>query len=364
MSAAEAIMAARAAGVSLGIDGDDLVLEAPRLRQTRFSICCRRHKADIVALLRPRRNGWLAEDWHAFFDGRVAIAELAGRLPRPEAEARAFACCIAEWLNRNPVRSSPDRCLGCGTAEDADNVLLPFGVEGAAHLWLHSRCWPAWYGRRKVQAFAALVAMGIAPPANFPDDFGKNGTCMMGGLGSGRPSGSGRDKVEACRAIDVNHLQRTGCLRPGWSGGWQWTRDGERVAWISMRSDPDRLHLSYRVRSGGSEWQDVAETVRIVRVPCRLRRRAAVFRLPRRCERDRLRPARRQAARVGTLFPVPALLSLGACQPERGRLGPHAAARQQAQATPWRRCRNGLALSAEAEGDVAADLRETARTSL
>ena len=68
----------------------------------------------------------------------------------------------------------------------------------------------------------------------------------MGGLGSGRPSGSGRDKVEACRAIDVNHLRKTGCLRPGWSGSWQWTRDGERVAWISMRSDPDRLHLSYR----------------------------------------------------------------------------------------------------------------------
>jgi hypothetical protein len=91
----------------------------------------------------------------------------------------------------------------------------------------------------------------------------------MGGCGSGRSSGSGRDKVEACRSIDVNHLQRTGCLRPGWSGGWQWTRDGERVAWISMRSDPDRLHLSYRVRVGGGDWQDVAEPVAIVRAPCR-----------------------------------------------------------------------------------------------
>ena len=36
-----------------------------------------------------------------------------------------------------------------------------------------------------------------------------------------------------------------------------------------MRSDPDRLHLSYRVRTGGGEWQDVEETVRIVRVACR-----------------------------------------------------------------------------------------------
>ena len=51
----------------------------------------------------------------------------------------------------------------------------------------------------------------------------------MGGLGSGRPSGSGRSTVEACRSIDVNRLHREGCLRPGWGGGWQWTaRQRER----------------------------------------------------------------------------------------------------------------------------------------
>ncbi len=92
----------------------------------------------------------------------------------------------------------------------------------------------------------------------------------MGGFGSGRPSGSGRDTVEACRSIDVNKLNRKGCLHPGWAGGWQWTRDGEKVASISMRSEADRLHLFYRVRIGGGEWEDVAETVRIFRVSCRL----------------------------------------------------------------------------------------------
>jgi hypothetical protein len=75
--------------------------------------------------------------------------------------------------------------------------------------------------------------------------------------------------VEHCRSIDVNRLQKAGCLRPGWCGGWQWTRDGERVAWINLRAEADRLHLSYRVRIAGSEWEDVAETVRIVREPCR-----------------------------------------------------------------------------------------------
>lgn len=32
----------------------------------------------------------------------------------------------------------------------------------------------------------------------------------------------------------------------------------------------DRLYLNYRVRVGGGAWEDVAETVRIVRVACRL----------------------------------------------------------------------------------------------
>lgn len=91
----------------------------------------------------------------------------------------------------------------------------------------------------------------------------------MGGFGSGRPSGSGRDTVEACRSIDVSRLHKAGCLSPGWAGGWQWTRDGEKVALISMRAETDRLHLSYRVRIGGGEWEDLAETVRIVRVACR-----------------------------------------------------------------------------------------------
>jgi hypothetical protein len=51
-------------------------------------------------------------------------------------------------------------------------------------------------------------------------------------------------------------------------GGWLWTRDGKKVAWIDLRAEANRLHLSYRVRIDGGEWEDMAETVRIVRVPC------------------------------------------------------------------------------------------------
>ena len=48
-----------------------------------------------------------------------------------------------------------------------------------------------------------------------------------------------------------------------------WTRDDKVVASISLRAEKDRLDLSYRVQISGGEWEDVAETVRIVRVRCR-----------------------------------------------------------------------------------------------
>jgi hypothetical protein len=103
---------------------------------------------------------------------------------------------------------------------------------------------------------------------------------MMGGVGSGRRSGFGRDTVESCRSLDVNRLHREGCLRAGWMGGWQWTRDSEKVASINLRAEHDRLHLTYRVHVGDGEWEDVAETVRIVRAVCRLGGARAYFICP------------------------------------------------------------------------------------
>jgi len=91
----------------------------------------------------------------------------------------------------------------------------------------------------------------------------------MGGFGSGRSNGSGRSKVESGRSLDANRLHREGCLRAGWIGRWQWTSDGKKVAGIDLRAEHDRLNLDYRVRIGGGEWEDVGETVRIVRLPCR-----------------------------------------------------------------------------------------------
>jgi hypothetical protein len=164
MSAVEALKAALATGVELALDGDDLVLSAASAPPAAVLSVLTRHKAEIVMLLRPTEDGWSAEDWQVFFDERAGIVEFDGGLPRPEAEAQAFACCVFEWLNRNPEHSLAGRCLECGDREHAHDPLLPCGVEPIGHVWLHSRCWPAWYAARKVKAASVLAAMGISAP--------------------------------------------------------------------------------------------------------------------------------------------------------------------------------------------------------
>lgn len=175
MSAVEALRAAHGAGIQLGVDGEDLVLTASVPPPAAVIDILRSQKTEVLALLRATEYGWSAEDFQVFFDERAAVAEFDGGMPRREAEIHAFACCVTEWLNRSPARSSPDRCLGCGRADLAQDPLLPFGTETTGHTWLHSCCWLAWHARRKAEAVSALASMGIMAPPEFPNDFAKNG---------------------------------------------------------------------------------------------------------------------------------------------------------------------------------------------
>jgi hypothetical protein len=134
----------------------------------RWFAILRKRKSDIVDYLNARysepsvNSRWATEDWLALYDERAAIAEFDGGLPRAQAEAAALACCIVDWLSRNPVRSPPGRCLTCCGGDHGSDPLLPFGIETTGHAWLHSRCWPSWLARRRIEAVAALRAMGIA----------------------------------------------------------------------------------------------------------------------------------------------------------------------------------------------------------
>jgi hypothetical protein len=164
MNAAQALKAARAAGIQLGIDGDDLVLEAAAPPPAAVLDLLSRHKAGIMTLLRPAEDGWSAEDWQVFFDERAGIAEFDGGSPRGQAEARAFERCVIEWLDRHSAPSGPSHCAWCGRPESPGAMVVPFGTEPGTHTWLHPECWSDWHRARRVEATAALAAMGIAPP--------------------------------------------------------------------------------------------------------------------------------------------------------------------------------------------------------
>ena len=93
----------------------------------------------------------------------------------------------------------------------------------------------------------------------------------MGGSGSGNRWYYGaKSATDDYCTLDVRRWAQAGVLRPGYWGGWQWTRDGETVASIQMRTEHDRVILIYRHRSGGDEWKDEQYPVRIARTPCHL----------------------------------------------------------------------------------------------
>jgi hypothetical protein len=145
MSALEALVAARHAGIDIGTEGGDLVMGAPAPPRAELLEQLRQHKTAIGELLRPRADGWSGEDWQAFFNERAAIAEFDGGLPRPQAEAQAFSGCAAEWLNRA-------RAIG---VEAHSPELQPC-----------PKCWLAW----QKQAAAAIGAMGVPSPIESRDD--------------------------------------------------------------------------------------------------------------------------------------------------------------------------------------------------
>ncbi len=134
---AEALRTAQVARTEIALKEDDgLAREtsSPSPDAVLDTLSC--NKTEIAALLRPGHDGWSAEDWRAEFDERAGIIQFEGGLTRSEAEAQAFECCLAEWMNRHAVTSSPDRCLACGGIENTDDPLTK--THGCA--WLHSRC--------------------------------------------------------------------------------------------------------------------------------------------------------------------------------------------------------------------------------
>lgn len=92
----------------------------------------------------------------------------------------------------------------------------------------------------------------------------------MGGIGSGRRYQGGKDTTSDMRALDVRLLQRDGLLIPGRAFRWQWTRGGEEVASIQIRTEDDRVMLNYQSRSNDGMWQAMEYPARLEWSGCNL----------------------------------------------------------------------------------------------
>ncbi len=102
----------------------------------------------------------------------------------------------------------------------------------------------------------------------------------MGGYGSGRKRSRSCGTMEENRSLDVNKLNHAGCLQSGWHGGWEWTVDGERVAWIQIAAEESRLRLEYSYRRNGGDWEDINQPAPLTWMPCRFGGKRPYFLCP------------------------------------------------------------------------------------
>jgi hypothetical protein len=209
MNAAELIAQVRADGAELAVRGGALVLKGSPDALERWSGLLKAAKSAVLEALGGQRelgeHGELAApsklspergavvtraDVHDdipdcseaeavelryAYEERVGIRLYDAGYTRHEAERLAYGETIEKWCERHPLRLQPGSCAGCGEPLATGALELPDGARVHWERDQEFRCLIAYGFKRKRRAVQALAVMGIVPPANLPDDFGKNG---------------------------------------------------------------------------------------------------------------------------------------------------------------------------------------------
>lgn len=160
MSAAGALMDARAAGIHLKAEGDELVWGSSWPPSPQLLEKLAEYKQEIILLIHREKRPWSPAEWRAFHALRYK-AHIQDGLKPEEAARRAFEACAVEWLNQTPAPSEPGCCAECGQSDQAGWPLVPHGIHPKEYTWLHSQCWPAWSKGRREAAYVALAGMGL-----------------------------------------------------------------------------------------------------------------------------------------------------------------------------------------------------------
>ena len=165
MNALSALQQLRAEGYTLTLRGPDIRVVSERKVEARTRDGIKSIKPLLVKLLTATADGWTGEDWREYFEERAAIAEHEAKLPRDQAEHRAYECAISEWLSRNPIRSNPGRCRHCAQER---GPLFPYvtdrNIADPGHTWMHQSCAKLWHEHRRDLAKAELSEVGIDQP--------------------------------------------------------------------------------------------------------------------------------------------------------------------------------------------------------
>jgi len=85
----------------------------------------------------------------------------------------------------------------------------------------------------------------------------------------GRWAGGGRTTCESCKSIDVRSWHRAGRLSEGQSFLCSWSCNGEPSGKISVRTEQERVVLSYKCHRYGSDWKSIEQRIPIVWTACR-----------------------------------------------------------------------------------------------
>jgi hypothetical protein len=121
---------AKSAGVTVQVEGSNLVLEYDADPPEDVIVALKAAKPAIVGELRVRS----ARDHSR----------------REEVERRE----IVRWINNNFVPSAPGICCHCGGAQAGDGFVLLF--VGSDRADVHSSCHPVWLAAREAEARRAL----------------------------------------------------------------------------------------------------------------------------------------------------------------------------------------------------------------